>query len=247
MTILFAPSEGKREGGTLPPIDKTAFCFENLYSRRLDALNSYRDFVSSADIPALSKLTGIKDKKQLERYRKDIFKEPTMKAVERYDGVAYDYLGYESLPQEAKNYIDEHLIIFSNLFGPLCAKDRIPNYKIKQGEHIGAFAPEKFYREYFSEALDSYLKKRGAIVDLRAGFYDKFYKIGLPYITMKFLKNGKSVSHWAKAYRGILLKEMAKSAIIDEDDLMAMDIEGLSIVEIKRVKNKKEIVYEIAT
>ena len=62
---------------------------------------------------------------------------------------------------------------------------------------------------------------------------------------MKFLKDGKTVSHWAKAYRGIILKEMAKHLVMDENNLQSMDIENLSIVEIKQIKNKKEIVYEI--
>ncbi len=247
MTILFAPSETKREGGDLPSIAEDAFIFPELYPKRLEAAKIYNDFMKEADENEVSKLTGIKDKEALARYQKDIFKEPTMKAVERYTGVAYEYLGYSSLPKNAQEYIDERLIIFSNLFGPVRAKDRIPDYKLKQGEHIGSFAPEKFYKEHFSQALDVYLQENGPVVDLRAGFYDKFYRIKGPCITMKFLKNGKSVSHWAKAYRGTLLKEMAKRAIMDEEALLAMDLENLAIKEIKKIKNKTEIVYEIAT
>ncbi len=247
MTILFAPSETKREGGDLPSIAEDAFIFPKLYPKRLEAAKIYNDFIKEASATQLKKLAGIKDEDSLNRYRRDIFKEPTMKAVERYTGVAYEYLGYPSLPKNAQEYIDERLIIFSNLFGPVRAKDHLPDYKLKQGEHIGSFAPEKFYKEHFSQALDEYLQENGPVVDLRAGFYDKFYRIKGPYITMKFLKNGKSVSHWAKAYRGILLKEMAKRAIMDEDALLAMDLENLAIKEIKKIKNKKEIVYEIAT
>ena len=246
MTILFAPSEGKKTGGSLPPIDQSAFCFPDLYARRIEAVERYDTFVRNASVEALQKLFGLKDEKAIERYRTDIFAQPTMKAVERYDGVAYGYLGYTDLPPKAQRYIDEHLIIFSNLFGPVRAKDRIPGYKLKQGEHIDDFAPEKFYNEHFSETLDAHLEAHGPIVDLRAGFYEKFYKIKAPCITMKFLKNGKTVSHWAKAYRGIVLKEMAKHAIMSEEDLLAMDIENLSIIEIRQIKNKQEIIYEIS-
>ncbi|WP_201351955.1 YaaA family protein [Hydrogenimonas urashimensis] len=247
MTILFAPSEGKRPGGKLPPVDTSAFCFPELYGFRKEAMERYGTFVKNAPLDALKKLFGIKDEKLIERYRTDLFDAPTMKAVERYDGVAYDYLDYASLPQRAQRYVDEHLIIFSNLLGPVCASDRVPDYKLKQGESIGGFIPEKFYKAHFSHALDAYLEANGPIVDLRAGFYEKFYKISLPYITMKFLKNGKTVSHWAKAYRGTVLKEMAKHAIMEEKDLLAMDVEGLNILEIKTLNNKKEIVYDIVT
>ncbi|WP_457592842.1 YaaA family protein [Hydrogenimonas sp.] len=245
MTILFAPSESKREGGVLAPIDETAFLFPELYEKRTEAAGIYRDFVQNGSTEALQKLFGVKDETLLDRYRADIFTAKTMKAIERYEGVAYDYLGYSTLPEDARNYLDEHLIIFSNLFGPLRGGDRLPDYKLKQGEHIGTFAPERFYKEQFTARLNDYLERNGPVVDLRAGFYEKFYKITMPFISMKFLKNGKSVSHWAKAYRGLVLKEMAKRGIMDEESLLAMDIEHLSVKEIRQIKNKKEIVYEI--
>ena len=245
MTILFAPSEGKRPGGDLPPISKEAFCFPRLYARRIEALTRYDRFIKTADIAALQKLFGVKKESDLKRWRVDIFQAPTTKAVRRYDGVAYEYLDYDGLSPAAQTYIDDNLVIFSNLFGPLCAKDRLPDYKLKQGESIGDFAPEKFYKTHFSEALNDYLQSRGPVVDLRAGFYEKFYKIPMPYITMKFLKKGKSVSHWAKAYRGIVLREMAKHGIKSQEDLTAMDIEGLRLIEIKKSKTKEEIVYDI--
>jgi len=244
MTILFAPSEAKRTGGS-GRMKKESFCFPELYDKRVEAAEKYNELLKNGSPEELRKLTGIKDEEQIERYRADIFDSPAMKAVERYDGVAFDHLDYPSLTPSQQEYVDEHLIIFSNLFGPVCAKDMIPDYKLKQGEHIGSFAPEKFYKEHFTEALDEYLQKRGPVVDLRAGFYEKFYKTSTPCITMKFLKNGKSVSHWAKAYRGRVLREMAKRAIMDEESLLAMDIENLGIVDIKQIKNKKEIVYEI--
>ncbi|BBG66702.1 UPF0246 protein YaaA [Hydrogenimonas sp.] len=244
MTILFAPSEAKKEGGS-GHMDRDSFCLPDLYDKRVEAAERYNEMLKNGSMEEISKLTGIKDEKQLERYRTDIFTAPVMRAAERYDGVAYSYLEYTSLTPEAQRYVDEHLLIFSNLFGPIRAKDLIPDYKLKQGEHIGSFAPEKFYREHFTQALDDYLSERGPVVDLRAGFYEKFYKLSMPSITMKFLKNGKSVSHWAKAYRGRVLKEMAKRGIMDEESLLAMDIENLAIVEIKQIKNRKEIVYEI--
>ena len=62
---------------------------------------------------------------------------------------------------------------------------------------------------------------------------------------MKFIKDGKVVSHWAKAYRGIILKLIARNEIKTIDDLMNMQIENLKIEEIKKQKNKTEIVYSI--
>ena len=95
-------------------------------------------------------------------------------------------------------------ILLIHLFSMLIVK-RIPDYKLKQGETFDNIKIEKFYNENFSSILDETLKDED-IIDLRAGFYEKFYKIKKPYTTMKFIKDGKVVSHWAKAYRGVILK-----------------------------------------
>lgn len=72
-----------------------------------------------------------------------------------------------------------------------------------------------------------------------------FYKITKPYTTLKFLKGGKTVSHWAKAYRGIVLREIAKQGVKSLKEFMALEIDTLQIKEIKTIKNKTEIVYDI--
>ena len=137
------------------------------------------------------------------------------------------------------------LLIFSNLMGPILAGDMgLPDYKLKQNEKIGNFELEKFYNEKFSDSLDNYLKDDD-IIDLRAGFYEKFYKINKPYTTMKFIKDGKVVSHWAKAYRGVILNLLAQNNIQTIEELMNMEIEDLSIEEIKKQKLKTEIIYNI--
>ena len=122
--------------------------------------------------------------------------------------------------------------------------DKIPDYKLKQGETFNNLKIEKFYMDNFSKVIDEYLKDED-IIDLRAGFYEKFYKIEKPYVTMKFIKDGKVVSHWAKAYRGIILKLLAKNSISSIEELMSMQIENLKIEEIKKQKLKTEIVYSI--
>ena len=167
-----------------------------------------------------------------------------MKAIQRYEGVAYDYLNYNSLEVSAQKYIDENTLIFSNIFGVIKADDKIPDYKLKQGESFENLKIDKFYSDNFSQTLDNYLLDED-ILDLRAGFYEKFYTIKKPYLTMKFIKEGKVVSHFAKAYRGEILKLLALKNIKTFEQLLNLQIENLSIVEIKEQKLKKEIVYTI--
>jgi len=239
LKILFSPSEGKNSGGDL--FAKELF---GATHARDEILNSYRDIVLSGDEEAIKTLFGFKKFSECRPYIVDIFDSPLMHAIERYDGVAYDYLRYKEQDSLTQEYLREHTIIFSNLYGPLRGGDTIANYKVKQGNSIGDIAPDKFYKERFGYQLDLYLAKDD-ILDLRAGYYDKFYKASKPYTTLKFLKKGKTVSHWAKAYRGIVLREIAKAQIDSLEAFNSLEIEGLSVHEIKKTKNKTEIVYNI--
>ena len=55
------------------------------------------------------------------QYSKIFFETPTMKVIQRYEGVAFDYLEYNNLNENEKTYIDENVLIFSNIFGVLKA------------------------------------------------------------------------------------------------------------------------------
>jgi len=239
LKILFSPSEGKNSGGS--EIKKELLGATNA---RDEILHNYNEIVLSGDEDKIKTLFGFKKFSECEPYIVDIFNSPLMHAIERYQGVAYDYLKYSELEPQQKEYLQKNTIIFSNLYGPIYGGDTIANYKVKQGNSIGDIAPDKFYKERFSYQLDLLLGSED-ILDLRAGYYDKFYKVTKTYTTLKFLKNGKTVSHWAKAYRGIVLREIAKANINSLEEFNALEIEGLSVHEIKQTKNKTEIVYNI--
>lgn len=237
---LFSPSEGKTVGGTHTPKSDILFGYEP----RTDILNTYNNIVNSGDMEAIKALFGIKKESDIAPYIEDLFTAPKMTAIARYSGVAFGYLDMQTLDSDAKAYLEKQVIIFSNLYGPVLGGDEIANYKVKQGNNIGDTAPDKFYKERFSYQLDLQLMNH-EILDLRAGYYDKFYKTKQEYTTLKFLKGGKTVSHWAKAYRGIVLRELAKHQVDSLDAFMKLEIETLKVEEIKVIKNKKEIIYSI--
>jgi len=243
MKILLAPSETKKSGGEFP-FDPSQLLFKELAPFRTKLLHAYVNVLQKGDLAVLSKMFGLKKEADIRSNQRDMIHELTMKAIERYTGVAFDYLGYTELDASAQQYIDSHVILFSNLFGPIKASDLIPEYKLKQGEPVGDIKVEKFYHEHSATLMEDYLKDE-EILDLRAGFYDKFYKPEKAYTTLKFIKEGKVVSHWAKAYRGIVLREIAKAGVETLDDFMKLPIESLSIEEIQTKKNKTEIIYRI--
>jgi cytoplasmic iron level regulating protein YaaA (DUF328/UPF0246 family) len=245
MKILFSPSETKYQGGIESNFDKNSFIFPNLYKYREEIINIYNNYIAKSSNKQLSELFGTKKDNIIEYYKTDIYQKPILKTIQRYDGVAYDYLKYHLLKNDAQNYIDQNLLIFSNLFGPILAGDiGIPDYKLKQGQKIDNLNIEKFYKEHFSCELDNFLQDED-IIDLRAGFYEKFYTINKPYLTIKFLKNGKVVSHWAKAYRGVFVKHLAQNHIKSIDEVFDMNIENLYIKEIIKQKYKTQLIYEV--
>jgi cytoplasmic iron level regulating protein YaaA (DUF328/UPF0246 family) len=123
MKILLAPAETKNDGGDLNPFSKENFCCKELFEKRKEIFDIYEDFIKNSTIEELSKWFGLKKLEEVEKYKESLKDKPTMKAIQRYNGVAFDALDYENLNQNEKKYIDENVILFSNLFGPILAKD----------------------------------------------------------------------------------------------------------------------------
>jgi cytoplasmic iron level regulating protein YaaA (DUF328/UPF0246 family) len=242
MKILLAPSETKKQGGT-QNFDLNSLLFSELTSKRKKILHGYMNILQKNNLQELSKMFGLKKEVDINYHNRDITHELTMKSIERYTGVAFEYLDYNGLESIEKSYIDKNVILCSNLFGFLKADDMIPEYRLKQGEAIGEIKPEKLYKEQ-SHLMEVYLQDED-ILDLRAIFYDKFYKPTKNYTTLKFIKDGKVISHWAKAYRGIVLREVAKAGINSLEEFMNLSIKNLAIKEIQTKKNRTEITYII--
>ena len=244
MKILFSPSEAKTAVSPNKFIDRGDFVFPNLYEKRCEILKIYDDFLQTSTAEKISKLFGVKNLTDEPSLRESLFKKGTVKAILRYDGVAYKHLDYLSLDGAAQDFIDKNTLIFSNLFGPVTVADMLPEYKLKQGERIDGLNLEEFYRQNFSGEIDEWLGDDD-ILDLRAEFYEKFYRIRKPFATFKFLKNDKVVSHYAKAYRGIVLRRVAQNGVKNFDELCKMDIENLRLIDVKKTGLKSEFLVQI--
>jgi len=238
MKILLAPAETKQSGGKKP------FDFNNLKPYNKEIVEHYEQYIKNSSLEELSKWFGLKNLKEVEKYKTTLQNQPTLKAIQRYTGVAFEYIKYNQLNNIEKIYLEENILLFSNLFGVLKADELIPDYKFKQGAILPTIDNLKYFKQHLKPYMDKLLEDE-EVIDLRANFYDKIYKINKPYITMKFIKNGKVVSHWAKAYRGIVVNLMAKHNIQSIAELMNMNIPNLSIVEIKKQKLKTEIIYNL--
>jgi len=231
MKILLAPSETKSKGGEFPPINKDSFSFLEIYEKRIKIVKKYDEFLKTTN-----------DTKNFGEDKTSVFERPTKEAILRYTGVAFKHLDYNSLDENAKEWIKENVLIFSNLFGVIKAKDKIPYYVLKQGK-IPGFDIYKAHKEIFTPILEE-INEKEIFIDLRAKFYEKIYK-SKNYITFKFIKNKKVVSHFAKAYRGLLTRYISIHQPNEIDELLKIEFPNIKISEVIEKKGSLEIVCDI--
>jgi cytoplasmic iron level regulating protein YaaA (DUF328/UPF0246 family) len=222
MKVLLAPSEKKTKGGSEE-------FFSSFFEIQKEAIEKFDTFLQTNT-----------DTKNFCKDKTPILKRKAKKAILRYSGVAFSHLDYESLDDASKEWLDENLLIFSNLFGILKANDKIPYYTLKQGKKPG-FDIYTYYKEKIPLVLDEIEE----FIDLRAKFYEKIYK-PKNAITFKFIKDNKVVSHFAKAYRGLLTRYLAIYKPKTLDDVLKIVFPFIKVTEIIEKKSLKEIVCEVS-
>ena len=125
-----------------------------------------------------------------------------------------------------------------------CSGNNKSYYFIVTATEINRILDENHCKDRIITALDELLGG-DEVLDLRAGYYDKFYSIKSPYTTMKFLKNGRAISHFAKHYRGIILRCLALNGAKSFDELMEIKFPNLNLLNIIKTKLKIELIFEI--
>lgn len=227
MFILFSPSETKTSGGG-NVFNNTKNNLIGGWECRNALVHAYEQQL--VDPKLQQKLTGIKDDSKISALPTQLDQAPVLPAIERYTGVGYQYLDYPSLQKKAQQFIHKQVIIFSNLLGPLRASDLIPETKLKQTKKLAGIDIAKYYKQYTSKELDKIIGTQ-PVLDLRAGAYKNVYSPKTQTIECNFLKDGKTVSHWSKAYRGLLLRACAQHQPKTLNELTSLKIDGLELIK----------------
>ncbi len=250
MIILFSPSEGKN-----PPQDTSLNTkdtqIDALFSNakyKQKAIDSYIQALKQCDNATICKIFGTKTLK-LEDLSlcQNLLKTPRMPAIELYSGVAYKALDFKNLSADSQHFLLYNVFICSNLFGFVRAGDNLPFYNLHQNKGFGAFELKAIYKAQ-KENMDSFLVDK-AVLDLRAQAYIKVYEPEIPHLRAEFLHNGKALSHYAKHYRGLYLKELskhyAKDSHLNLKNLEHLTFQNLTLKDINHKNHIKTLVYEI--
>jgi cytoplasmic iron level regulating protein YaaA (DUF328/UPF0246 family) len=200
--ILLPPSEGKASEGSGPALGELSFpALDKSRTRVLNALIRASKRRDALDVLGLTPgLAG-------ELARNAALKTAsTLPAASLYTGVLYDNLGLDTLDEEPRRRAEESLLIFSGLWGVVKITDWIPPYRLSMGvtlPPIGGLAA--FWRPRITKELD---RIPGLVVDLRSATYAGAWQPGPRSVTVRVFRDGKVVSHMAKATRGEIARAL---------------------------------------
>ncbi|WP_419780722.1 YaaA family protein [Maridesulfovibrio sp.] len=191
--ILIPPSEGKADGGKNKPLSSVSGITADLI-----------EAIKEADP---KKLYGLKEK-ALEKaiaVNKEILISKTMPAIDRYTGVVYDAIDYQTLKN--KSDFNKKVLIISGLFGLVSPTDLIPNYRLK----IDKLKAAKLWIDSNSE----YLKNK-FVIDLLPQAHKKAakYENGIE-VEFVLKKTGKKMpaGHQGKYIKGRFVRWLIENNV----------------------------------
>jgi cytoplasmic iron level regulating protein YaaA (DUF328/UPF0246 family) len=225
MLVLLPPSETKRDGGLeSSSLDLTALRYPELTPQRKAALSALKTLSRNLAISTGALGLGPRQRFEIDRNRV-ITTSPVMPAIDRYTGVLYDGLGAESLPSAAREWVGEHVLISSALFGLLGAGDGIPAYRLSHNSRLPALALKKHWRGPLSAVLE---RQPGLILDLRSESYaalgplpQREDAVYVRVVTADEDGRSRALNHFNKKGKGTFVRDLA-TAGIDHPDVSSL-------------------------
>jgi cytoplasmic iron level regulating protein YaaA (DUF328/UPF0246 family) len=225
MLLLLPPSETKRSGGTGKPLGKAGLAslsFANsLGSPRQTVLRALAELSEDENAAAAALKLGKKSRAEI-AHNRALTASPTTPAIERYTGVLFDELGYESLNSPARTWIDQHVALQSALFGLVRATDMIPAYRLSADSRLPGL-PSTVKRLWRSahEQLMRQLESEHLVLDLRSQSYADLAPVHSACVVnvIDLLESGavRSSGHFNKATKGRFVRALAQSQLETDD------------------------------
>lgn len=226
MLIILPPSETKAVGGDSAPLELSDLFLSNVDSSVTTVRKQIATSLTSMSAKVAQPLLGLRDSQVGElSHNKELLTSPTMPAIERYAGVAYDALDVtgERTGTALNSAAREKLAIGSALFGVIGAEDLIPYYRLSAGSKLklrGKADPvtvRSLWSGVLTPALEQWQAQLpandNAIIDLRSGGYLNLGPVpgSLKLRVESLYPDGtrKVVSHFNKHYKGLVARELA--------------------------------------
>ena len=185
--------------------------------------------VQSLDVAALGKALKLKGDKAQSVF--DFYQEfevhPVGFACESYDGIAFKYLDWTGLSDEAKAFGETHLAIMSALYGVVEPTMGVRDYRLDMVDKVGI----NLY-DTWRETVDAYFHKEDWILNLESKEYAKM--VNHPkVVTVEFWElrgdTFKQMSTSSKMSRGVMAHECLTRQVKHVRDL-PREINGFTCV-----------------
>ena len=171
-----------------------------------------------------------------DRYRR--FEElPKRAAIQAFDGDVYDGLGAKTLDRDAILFAQDHLRIFSGMYGMLRPLDGMRPYRLEMGTK---WAPRRgkitdWWQNRVADLLMEDLETSGsrAVLNLASVEYWSVVEGRLP-VDLRIVDvgfraaDGRFITFHAKVARGVMSRWMIEHRVTDIDDMRGFDSDGYS-------------------
>lgn len=221
MKIIISPAKTMKEGSA-PVRDLPSF---------LERTELLKEEMRAMSTPQLMSVYGCSEKIAEEnriRFADMNLKENCMPALERYTGLQYRHIGWDTLSQKEKDYLQDTLRVLDAFYGILKPYDGIVSYRMDMKTRVEADGTKDLY-EFWGD-LPSRDLQNATVINLAS---NEFYTMVKPYlapkdvITCSFvrMKDGKlkTQSTLAKSARGEMVRWMAEKRIEDPAGLKRFD------------------------
>lgn len=166
-------------------------------------------------------------------------------AVDYFNGEVFKSLDIASIGEEAREYLNNHLIILSGLYGCVHPSDVIYPYRLEMGTKFGE--PDiKELHKYWQEDLTTYILKclaekhnEKVLINLASKEYSKAVNLKMiskyyPVINIEFKEQTgensyKVVGIYAKKARGKMVRYIAQNQVKTIEGLRAYNVDGYAL------------------
>ncbi|GAA1986006.1 peroxide stress protein YaaA [Microbacterium pumilum] len=214
MLILIPPSETKRAGGRLRPLDVARLALPSLTVQReavVDALVSL-----AADEDEAARVLRLSASQRAEiAANAQLRTAPTMAAIDRYTGVLYDALDAASFSPAARAWAGRHVLIHSAPLGPVAALDAIPAYRLGASASLPALPP---LTRVWGHAVTGALAGASPtfVLDMRSEAYAALGPVpaSVPAVYLRIVEERdggavRALNHFNKHAKGALVRRLA--------------------------------------
>lgn len=225
MKIIISPAKKMREED-----DFFCACTTPLFSDRAEAISRRLSEFNESELKSLFKCNDAIAKLNFDRYQKMDFDRAFTPAILAYDGIAFKYMAPMVFENKCFDYVQNHLIILSALYGGLKPLDRVVLYRLEMQAKLSLDSFKNLYEYWGSDIYDELLSGED-IINLASAEYSKAVKKyalqNAKWVDVIFgqLIDNKVVEKgvYVKMARGEMVAFMAENNVRQSEEIKSFD------------------------